>query len=107
MRTHLQHHDAGALVGDLPLLAQILFDLIRQYDAKHRKSADDDTDDEQFKYGGEKMDARGDHHWEQSDEKGDIASLGQPVPPVDHADKVENHDRVQTGQHQWIQGAEA
>ena len=28
MRPHLQHHDAGALLGDLPLLSEILLDLI-------------------------------------------------------------------------------
>jgi len=28
MRPHLQHHDAGVLLGDLPLLSEILLDLI-------------------------------------------------------------------------------
>ena len=83
VRPHLQHHDAGALMGDLSLLAQILLDLIRQDDAEHRKRADDDADGEQLKYRDKEMDEHGGHDREQSDEEGEKASSGQPVPPAD------------------------
>ena len=36
MRTHLQHHDAGTLERDFLLLVQILFQLVKEDNAKHR-----------------------------------------------------------------------
>ena len=43
VRAHLQHHDAGVLVGDLTLLTKMLYDLIRHDDSVHRQRADTDA----------------------------------------------------------------
>ena len=58
MRTHLQHHDAGALIGDFPLmpgdfplvpgdfplLREVLLNLVGQDEAVHGQRGEDNAD---------------------------------------------------------------
>ena len=44
VRPHLQHHDAGALIGDLTLLTHKMFYIVREDNAEHRQRADDDPE---------------------------------------------------------------
>ena len=57
VRPHLQHHNADTLLrqglllpGDLPLVLQILLDLIGEDDDIHRECADGDAEDDQCVY---------------------------------------------------------
>ena len=47
--SHLQHHDAGALMGDFPLLAHILLDLVEKDDAEHGKGREDEAGEDQLR----------------------------------------------------------
>ena len=76
VRSHLQHHDAGALIGDLhllpgdfPLAAQVLIDLIVQYESVHGQGGEGVADIEDKGGFSEKLYDHSGCHRYQCDEK--------------------------------------
>ncbi len=69
VRPHLQHHDAGALMGDLPLLVHVLFHLIGQDEAVHGQGGEDRADVDQRVDVDENMYEHRDRHGQLGDEQ--------------------------------------
>lgn len=100
----MQHHDAGTLMGNFPLLPYMLLDLVEQDNTKHRKHGENLADDNEQGHKDNRMDERSNRHRQQVDQEGDIVFIGQPVPPLDHAGQVEEHNRSEGSRQQRMPG---
>ena len=107
VRPHLQDRDAGALIGDLPFLAQNLCPLIIQDDQKHREGADGDGDGKEVECRVDKMDQQGQGDREKADKKGSNVPSGQSEAPADHTGQIQKHDGSRRKKQQGIQGTAA
>ena len=92
VRPHLQHHDAGALMGNFPLLSHILFNLVAQDNTKHRKHGETQAEDNEQGNIDNRMDKRSNRHRQQVNQERDIVFIRQSIPPADHACQVEKHN---------------
>ena len=119
MRPHLQHHDAGALVGDFPLLPgnflllfdnfqlveAVLFDLIGQYEAVHGQCGAYVADIDEWEDVDEQMHDQRNHNRQYGDEKGEKHLAGKPFPALYRSRQIEKPDHDQRQQKEWVQGA--
>ena len=101
---HLQHHDAGALLGDLPLLAKILLDLIGQDETVHGQGGEHHADVKEQERIDKRLYQQRDRHRQQGDEKAQIDLAGQKPPPPDHSREIEQQNRNYRQQHKRIPG---
>ena len=99
MRTHLQYRDTCALVGDLTLLTQVLFDLIRHNDPKHRKGADGYRNDDEEENGNERLRNHSSKQREQINKESDIILFAKLFSPENDPDQI-HHDQSNEGKDQ-------
>ena len=99
MGPHLQHHDAGTLVGDFPLLAHMLFNLVVQDNAEQGKRRENHTDEEEQRDEDKCVDDPGSRQREQIDEEGRIVFGGQTAAPPDDTAQIKEHEQDH-GRHQ-------
>ena len=88
----MQHHDAGALMGNFPLLSHILLNLVAQDNTKHRKHGETQAEDNKQGHIDNRMDKRCNRHRQQVNQERDIVFIRQSIPPADHACQVEKHN---------------
>ena len=109
MWTHLQDHDAGPLIsdftllpGNFPLAAEILLDLVRQYECVHGQGGKGDADiDERVNFKKHLCDKRGCNrqHGDNETEKG---FMRKKIPAFYRSRKIEKHDYCHRQQHKRI-----
>ena len=100
----MKHHDAGALLGNLPLLAKILLNLIGEDKTVHGQSSEDRTDIKEQKRIGKHLYQHRDCHRQQGDKKAQIDLAGQEPSPPDRSRVIEQHDRDCRQQHKRVPG---
>ena len=105
VRPHLQHHDAGTLMGNLPLLAQVLLDLALQDNDVHRNCRNTDADVYEQIDRDKQMDEQGGRKRNQRGEQRIIDFFWHPVPSADYAFQIQKHDHNQGHNQQRVQGA--
>jgi len=107
VRPHLQDHNAGTLMGNLPLLAQIPLDLIGQDEAVHRQDGEDETDVEEREDIDEHLHEQRDRHRQRGDEETEEGFVGKPRSPSHRTREIEQQDRDQRQQPKRVQGLAA
>ena len=99
VRPHLQDHDAGALIRNLLLMPQVLFDLVGQDDAVHGESGKDDADVNQRVDICKQMHGQRSGHGQLSDEKAQPGFPGKASSAHDRTGQIAQHEQGQ-GQYQ-------
>ena len=110
MRTHLQHHDAGALIGDFPLmpgdfplLAKILLNLVGQDEAVHGQGGEDNADIEQRVDIDKGVYEQRNGHRQQCRKKTLVGFAGKMFPAADRACEIQQHGQSHRQQQKRVQ----
>jgi len=98
VRTHLKHHDAGPLVGDFPLLAHILVNLVIYNNGKHGKCGENHANEDYHWNKEEGVGNKGSRHRQQMGKKGPIVFFWQAVAPLDYTGQIKNQQNDHASQ---------
>ena len=103
MRPHLQHHNIDVLIGDLPLVALILLDLIGQDEAVHDQGRNDIADIDEWKNVKKYLQDQRERHRQQGGEEAKEHLSGKVRSASYRACQIERQDCDQRQQQKRVE----